>query len=113
MEKIERRLEGWKKVFLSKGGRLTLTHCVLSVLPVYFLSLFTIPGEVANTIERLIRAFLWEDFDESNCSYLVKWDIVSISKFKGGLGIGNMVKKNRALLSKWLWRLKKILFGIW
>ena len=43
LEKIERKLAGWKKLYLSKGGRLTLLKSTLSSLPTYFLSLFTIP----------------------------------------------------------------------
>ena len=48
MENIQRRLAGWKKLYLSKGGRLTLLKSTLSSLPTYFLSLFTIPSHVAN-----------------------------------------------------------------
>ena len=44
LEKIEWKLAGWKKLYLSKGGRLTLLKSTLSSLPTYFfLSLFTIP----------------------------------------------------------------------
>ena len=43
LEKIERKLTGWKKLYLSKGDRLTLLKSTLSSLPTYFLSLFTIP----------------------------------------------------------------------
>lgn len=42
LEKIERKLAGWKKLYLSKGGRLTLLKSMLFSLPTYFLSLFTI-----------------------------------------------------------------------
>ena len=58
LEKIERKLAGWKKMYLSKGGRLTLLKSTISSLPTYFLSLFTIPMHVANKIERLQRNFL-------------------------------------------------------
>ena len=58
-EKIERKLAGWKKMYLSKGGRLTLLKSTLSSLPTYYLSLFTIPTHMANKIERLQRDFLW------------------------------------------------------
>ena len=34
---------------------------------------------------------------------LVAWDLVVKSKSRGGLGIGNLKKKNLALFGKWLW----------
>ena len=65
LEKIERKLAGWKKMYLSKCGRLTLLKSTLSSLPTYFLSLFTIPTHVANKIERLQRDFLWGGFQDT------------------------------------------------
>jgi hypothetical protein len=53
LENIERKLAGWKKLYLSKGGCLTLLKSTLSSLPTYFLSLFTIPKHVAERIEKL------------------------------------------------------------
>jgi hypothetical protein len=53
LEKMERRLAGWKKSYLSKGGRLTLIKSTLSSLPTYFLSLFVAPASVAHQIEKL------------------------------------------------------------
>ena len=53
LEKMERKLAGWKKLYLSKGGRVTLIKSTLSNLPTYFLSLFPIPASVANRIARL------------------------------------------------------------
>ena len=61
LEKIERKLAEWKKLYLSKGGRLMLLKSTLSSLPTYFSSLFTIPTHVANKIEKLQRDFLWGD----------------------------------------------------
>ena len=49
----------WKKLYFSKGGKLTLLKSTLSSLPTYYLSLFTIPTHVANKIEKLQRDFLW------------------------------------------------------
>ena len=59
LEKIEHKLAGWKKMYLSKGGRLTLLKSTLSSLSTYYLSLFTIPTHADNKIERLRRDFLW------------------------------------------------------
>lgn len=47
IKKIERRLVGWNKIYLSLGGRVTLIKSVLVDLPTYFLSLFEIPKGVA------------------------------------------------------------------
>jgi hypothetical protein len=41
IEKIEHRLAGWKMMYLSKGGRVTLIKSTLSNLPTYFMSLFS------------------------------------------------------------------------
>ena len=38
LEKIERRLVGWKRLYLFKGGKVTLIKSTLSNLPTYFLS---------------------------------------------------------------------------
>ena len=77
LEKIERKLAGWKKLYLSKGGRLTLLKSTLSSLPTCFLSLFTIPTHVANKNVRLQRDFLWGDskhtwWDGIRCVHLWK-----------------------------------------
>ena len=53
LEKMERKLAGLKKLYLSKGGRVTLIKSTLSNLPTYFLSLFPVPAFVANRIARL------------------------------------------------------------
>ena len=40
LEKMEKKLSGWKRLYLSKGGRLTLLKSTLSSLPkVLFISL--------------------------------------------------------------------------
>jgi len=50
---IRKLLARWKKMYLSKGGCLTLLKSMLLSIPTYFLSLFTIPTRVANRIEKL------------------------------------------------------------
>ena len=56
---ISKLLARWKKMYLSKGGCLTLLKSMLLSIPTYFLSLFTIPTRVANRIENLQWDFLW------------------------------------------------------
>ena len=40
IERMEKKLIGWKQLYLSKGGRLTLLKSTLSSLPTYLCSLF-------------------------------------------------------------------------
>ncbi|KAG2695985.1 hypothetical protein I3760_07G037500 [Carya illinoinensis] len=104
IEKIEKRLVGWKRVYLSKGGRITLIKSTLSNLPTYFLSLFPIPASVAARIEKLQRDFLWGGMREEFKFHLVRWVQVCRPISGGGLGIRNLRVFNRASLGKWLWR---------
>jgi hypothetical protein len=53
IENTERRLVGWKRMYLSKGGRVTLIKSALSNLPTYFMSLFSLPVGVANRLKKL------------------------------------------------------------
>ena len=58
LEKMEKKLFGWKRLYLSKGGRLILLKSTLSSLLTYFLSLFTIPKSVVARLENIQRNFL-------------------------------------------------------
>ena len=109
MEKIEWKLVGRKKLYLSKGGRLTLLKSTLSSLLTYFLSLFTIPTYMANRIEKLQRDFLWSD----SKTHLVGWDKVCAPIANSGLGIRKLTTFNKALLGKWLWRFGKEENRLW
>ena len=44
IERMEKRLAVWKRLYLSKGGKVTLIKSTLSNLPTYFYSLFPIRG---------------------------------------------------------------------
>ena len=104
LERMEKKLSSWKRLSLSKGGRLTLLKSTLSSLPTYYLSLFTIPKAVATRLERIQRNFLWGSSVECFKYPLVAWEKVCLPHELGGLGIRKLVPFNQALLGKWLWR---------
>ena len=58
LERVEKKLSGWKRLYLSKGGELTLLKSTLSSLLTYYLSMFTIPQHIADKLERIQRNFL-------------------------------------------------------
>ena len=53
LEKMEKKLSGWKRLDLSKGARLMLLKSTLLSLPTYFLSFFTIPKAVTARLESI------------------------------------------------------------
>jgi hypothetical protein len=50
-EQFEKRLSRWKGKHLSVGGRLTLINSVLSSLPMYMMSFFSIPKEILKKLD--------------------------------------------------------------
>ena len=104
LERMEKKLAGWKRLYLSKGGRLTLLKSILSSLSTYYLSLFTIPKAVATRLERIQRNFLWGSSVECFKYPLVAWEKVCLPRELGGLGIWKLAPFNQTLFGKWLWR---------
>jgi hypothetical protein len=53
IEKIEHRLASWKRLYISKGGRVTFIKSTLTNIPMYYLSLFPLSASVAVRIEKI------------------------------------------------------------
>ena len=113
LERMEKKLSGWKRLYLSKGGRLTLLKSTLSSLPTYYLSLFIISKVVVTRLECIQRNFLWGSSVECFKYPLVAWEKVCLPRELGGLGIQNLVSFNPALLGKWLWRYGQETTHLW
>ncbi|GJW13276.1 RNA-directed DNA polymerase, eukaryota [Tanacetum coccineum] len=75
--KVSNRLSNWKLKTLLIGGRFTLIKSVLSLIPLYHMSIFKAP---------------------------MGWDKILASKKHGGLRVSSLYATNRALLFKWIWR---------
>jgi hypothetical protein len=58
-ERFEKRLSSWKGKHLSIGGHLTLINSVLSSLPMYMMSFFSIPKGVINKLDYFRSRFFW------------------------------------------------------
>nr|GEZ64769.1 RNA-directed DNA polymerase, eukaryota, reverse transcriptase zinc-binding domain protein [Tanacetum cinerariifolium] len=57
VEKIKKRLSKWKMNTLSIGGRLTLIKSVLSLTPLYYMSMFKVLSQVLKFLEGIRRKF--------------------------------------------------------
>ena len=76
---------------------MTLIQSVLASMPIYYMSIFKLPGRVADMLEKMMKAFLWDIRETGKERSLVAWDLVVRTKETGGLGLGNLKKKNLAL----------------
>lgn len=113
IDKLKKILSTWKRRHLSLGGRVTLINSILNSLPTFFLSFFKAPKKVIKTIVSLQRNFLWGGSEEKRKIAWVRWEKVCLPKKEGGLGIKNIEWFNKALLSKWRWRLLMGDEGMW
>ena len=104
IKKMDKKLGGWKRLYLSKGGKLTLLRSTLSSIPTYFLSLFHLPAGVATWLEKIQRDFLWSGIGEAQKMHLVNWNQICQPIQGGSLGVKNLRRFNKALRGKWLWR---------
>lgn len=106
--KIDRKLNGLKYNQISKGGRLTLINSFLASTPNYLLCLFKAPTIIYKQIKKLWRNFLWNGTDKDMKNHILNWDLCTIPKSYGGLGITKVKDTNLAFLNKWLWTLEEI-----
>lgn len=105
LDKIQARTEGWCGKFLSKGGRVQLINSVLSSMPIYLMTCFELPKWVVKRIEALCRNFLWGKSQvQGRGISLISWEVVSLPKSCGGLGVANLELRNKSLLLRWWWK---------
>ena len=104
VDKVERRLAGWKERVLSKGGRLVLLRSVLSAIPTFYLSTFKIPVGIEKRLSGLMRRFFWKGAnpEAGRGMALVSWEDICTPTRQGGLGVPHLDTMNVALLTKWV-----------
>ena len=104
IDKVAARLPIWKGKFLNRAGRLTLVRSVLSSVPTYFLTVFTLQKWAFKQIDKIRRSFLWKGDAEAGGGHcLVQWARVKKPKKLGGPGVLDLEMFSRALRLRWLW----------
>ena len=100
LDRVKKKLIGWKANLLSMAGRLVLIHASSSTIPNYVMQQASIPSKILKGIDRLNRNSLWSSFDQARKMHWVKWDVVTKPKALGGLGLQSASGRNTALLAK-------------
>ncbi|KAK9048994.1 hypothetical protein SSX86_032039 [Deinandra increscens subsp. villosa] len=113
IEKVKSRLNRWKALTLTQGGKATLIKSILGSLPLYYLSLFKAPSVVIKKLEAIRRDFFWGCSNEDKRIAWIAWERILAPKECGGLGIGGFKAANLALLSRWGWKFKADSSALW
>ena len=103
-ERMRKKLARWKSQYISKGGRITLIRSTLASMPIYYMSMLSMPRKVRLRLEQIQRDFLWGGRALEQKPHLVRWGLVCLDKSKGGLGVKCLPTLNKALLCTWSWR---------
>jgi hypothetical protein len=98
---LRKRLGLWANKYVSLGGHIVLLNSVLNSIPIFYLSYMKIPVHVWKQVRRIQREFLWGCRGCRKKINWVKWEVVCLSKKKGGLGVRDVQMVNISLLTKW------------
>ena len=110
VKKIKLKLSHWKGRSLNKAGRLVMLKSSLNNISLYWTNTSLIPVGILKEIDFIRRNFFWGkgNLQENHKKkmHLLCWDAICKPKWKGGLGVQSLQRRNLAMLCKWLWKFK-------
>ncbi|XP_058732849.1 uncharacterized protein LOC131604425 [Vicia villosa] len=105
VERVWKKIKGWKEKFLSSAGKEVLIKAVAQAIPTYVMSCYKLPDSVCLEIEGMIARFWWGSKQGERKMHWLGWDKLAKAKAEGGLGFRGICDFNSSLLGKHYWRL--------
>lgn len=102
VSKLNRKIRGWMRNYLSFAGRVTLVQSVLSSMGLHAMTVLPVPKTVLHKIESLIANFLWDQGPQKRFHW-IRYDLICRPKKSGGLGIRKLEDIMLALHAKLAW----------
>lgn len=103
LDKIAARFNSWTVKHLSFAGRFQLIQAVIYSTISFWASMFIIPAECVDILERMCNAFLWSGAPNSARGAKISWESICTPKVAGGLGLKRLSDWNRVLGLKLIW----------
>jgi hypothetical protein len=97
VDKITKRISGWKEKLLSYGARLTLLRACLSSIPIYLMSVIKFPKWAIEAIISHMANFFWNDQEDNHKYHLASWYSLARRRILWGWGS----QTSETLISAW------------
>ena len=100
LDRTQKKMEKWSTSMLSLAGRVLIINHFFIPYVLYFLSCWRPPEASLRQFTNLCRNFLWSGDGDRYKIPKVSWEICTLHKDKGGLGILNVTELANRLNSK-------------
>uniref|UniRef100_A0A803Q8D7 DUF4283 domain-containing protein n=1 Tax=Cannabis sativa TaxID=3483 RepID=A0A803Q8D7_CANSA len=114
VDKVVKRLEGWKAKILSQAGRTVLIKQVVQSIPLYTMATFKLLVGICDELDKVTKRFWWtRGMEDKKFLALKSWDAIYKPTCCGRLGIRRFQDINFCLLAKLAWAFASKKSSLW